>query len=179
MSTILCIDDEPSVGVTLEHTLAEFGHQAILAASVNEGLKVLAQQSIDLILSDYRMPDATGLDLLEALRQQGFEIPVIIMTGYSSIEHAVLSMRHGAVDYLTKPLRQETLRIAVTNALEVNRLRREPASVPAAPTRAKKPIVARLTPARVCQTCSVPVVSASGRPLEKPMNRTAISRGSA
>ncbi len=125
MSTILCIDDEPSVGVTLEHTLAEFGHQAILASSVNEGLKVLAQQSADLILSDYRMPDATGLDLLEALRQQGFEIPVIIMTGYSSIEHAVLSMRHGAVDYLTKPLRQETLRIAVTNALEVNRLRRE------------------------------------------------------
>ena len=125
MSTILCIDDEPSVGVTLEHTLAEFGHQAILATSVNEGLKVLAQQSVDLILSDYRMPDATGLDLLEALRQQGFEIPVIIMTGYSSIEHAVLSMRHGAVDYLTKPLRQETLRIAVTNALEANRLRRE------------------------------------------------------
>jgi DNA-binding NtrC family response regulator len=125
MSTILCIDDEPSVGVTLEHTLAEFGHQAILASSVNEGLKLLAQQSADLILSDYRMPDATGLDLLEALRQQGFEIPVIIMTGYSSIEHAVLSMRHGAVDYLTKPLRQETLRIAVTNALEVNRLRRE------------------------------------------------------
>jgi two-component system response regulator HydG len=125
MSTILCIDDEPSVGVTLEHTLVEFGHQAILATSVSEGLKVLAQQSVDLILSDYRMPDATGLDLLEALRQQGFEVPVIIMTGYSSIEHAVLSMRHGAVDYLTKPLRQETLRIAVTNALEVNRLRRE------------------------------------------------------
>ena len=125
MSTILCIDDEPSVGVTLEHSLAEFGHQAVLASGVNEGLKVLAQQSVDLILSDYRMPDATGLDLLEALRQQGFEIPVIIMTGYSSIEHAVLSMRHGAVDYLTKPLRQETLRIAVSNALEVNRLRRE------------------------------------------------------
>ena len=125
MSTILCIDDEPSVGVTLEHSLAEFGHQAVLASDVNEGLKVLAQQSVDLILSDYRMPDATGLDLLEALRQQGFEVPVIIMTGYSSIEHAVLSMRHGAVDYLTKPLRQETLRIAVSNALEVNRLRRE------------------------------------------------------
>ncbi len=125
MSTILCIDDEPSVGVTLEHSLAEFGHQAVLASSVNEGLKLLAQQPADLILSDYRMPDATGLDLLEALRQQGSEVPVIIMTGYSSIEHAVLSMRHGAVDYLTKPLRQETLRIAVTNALEVNRLRRE------------------------------------------------------
>lgn len=125
MSTILCIDDEPSVGVTLEHALVEFGHQPVLASSVDEGLKLLAQQSFDLILSDYRMPDATGLDLLEALRQQGYEIPVIIMTGYSSIEHAVLSMRHGAVDYLTKPLRQETLRIAVTNALEVNRLRRE------------------------------------------------------
>jgi DNA-binding NtrC family response regulator len=125
MSNILCIDDEPSVGVVLEHHLTEIGHQPTLASSVDEGLRAIREGDFELIISDYRMPNATGLDLLELLRQQGYEIPVIIMTGYSSIEHAVLSIRHGAVDYLTKPLRQEALRIAVNNAIEVARLRRE------------------------------------------------------
>jgi len=125
MSNILCIDDEPSVGVVLEHHLTEIGHHPVLATSVDEGLRATREQAFDLIISDYRMPNATGLDLLERMKEQGVDIPVIIMTGYSSIEHAVLSIRHGAVDYLTKPLRQEALRIAVTNAIEVARLRRE------------------------------------------------------
>jgi DNA-binding NtrC family response regulator len=125
MSNILCIDDEPSVGVVLEHHLTQIGHQPVLATSVEEGLQAIRHQAFDLIISDYRMPQATGLDLLEQLQTQGQDIPVIIMTGYSSIEHAVLSIRHGAVDYLTKPLRQEALRIAVNNAIEVARLRRE------------------------------------------------------
>ena len=125
MSNILCIDDEPSVGVVLEHHLTEIGHQPTLTSSVEEGMRAVREGDFELIISDYRMPNATGLDLLELLRQQGYDIPVIIMTGYSSIEHAVLSIRHGAVDYLTKPLRQEALRIAVNNAIEVARLRRE------------------------------------------------------
>lgn len=125
MSTILCIDDEPSVGVVLENGLEQLGHETVLASSVDEGMLHVSRQPFDLIISDYRMPNATGLDLLQRLREQGFDVPVIIMTGYSSIEHAVASIRHGAVDYLTKPLRQEALRIAVTHAIELVRLRRE------------------------------------------------------
>ncbi len=125
MSNILCIEDEPAVGVVLEQTLTEFGHQTTLVSSVTEGLKAIAAQSFDLIISDYRMPEGTGIDLLEMLREQGYEIPVIITTGYASVENAVLSMRHGAADYLTKPLRSESLRIAVTNAVELVRLRRQ------------------------------------------------------
>lgn len=125
VSTILCIDDEPAVGVAVEHALTEIGHRPVLASSVADGLKALSREPVDLIISDYRMPDATGIDLLSQLREQGSDVPVIIMTGYASVEHAVLSMRHGAVDYLTKPLRQEALRIAVNNAIEVDRLKRE------------------------------------------------------
>jgi DNA-binding NtrC family response regulator len=125
MSTILCIDDEPAVGVSLEGALTSLGHRPVLAGSVVEGMAAVAIELPDLIISDYRMPEATGLDLLEQLRERGHDIPVIIMTGYASIEQAVLTIRHGAVDYLTKPLRAEALRIAVTNALEVARLRRE------------------------------------------------------
>lgn len=125
MATVLCIDDEPAVGVVLEHALTEIGHEPILATSVREGLQVVQRQPLDLILSDYRMPDETGIDLLGLLREQGHDIPVIIMTGYSSIENAVMSIRHGAIDYLSKPVRAEALRIAVNNAIEVVRLRRE------------------------------------------------------
>lgn len=125
MATILCVDDEPSVGVVLEAALAKLGHTPVLATSVDEALKAAGRQQFDLILSDYRMPNATGLDLLAALEREGLQIPVIIMTGYSSVEHAVVSLRSGAIDYLTKPVRQETLRIAVNQALEVIRLRKE------------------------------------------------------
>jgi DNA-binding NtrC family response regulator len=125
MSTVLCIDREPSVGAVVEHQLTTLGHHPLLASTLEEGLLAVSRQPVDLVLADDRMPDATGLDVLRALREQGLEIPVIIMAGYASIEHAVLSMRHGAADYLTKPLRAEALRLAVNNAIELDRLRRE------------------------------------------------------
>jgi DNA-binding NtrC family response regulator len=125
MATILCVDDEPATGVVLEHHLTKIGHRPLLAASVEEALKTVARTPIDLIIADYRMPKATGLDLLSVLEKEGYQVPVIIMTGYSSIEHAVISIKSGAIDYLTKPIRPETLEIAVTQALEVVRLRRE------------------------------------------------------
>ena len=82
----------------------------------------------DLILADYRMPQKTGLDLLHLLQADGYRIPVIIMTGYSSVQHAVASIKSGAIDYLTKPVTPEALEIAVSQALEFVR--------PAARTRA-------------------------------------------
>ncbi|MDX2122356.1 MAG: sigma-54 dependent transcriptional regulator [Gemmatimonadota bacterium] len=125
MATILCVDDEPATGVVLEHHLTRLGHRPLLASSVEDALKIIARTPVDLIVADYRMPQATGLDLLGLLEKEGYQIPVIIMTGYSSIEHAVVSIKSGAIDYLTKPIRPETLEIAVTQALEVMRLRRE------------------------------------------------------
>jgi DNA-binding NtrC family response regulator len=125
MATILCVDDEPSVGVVLEAALAKLGHTPVLAANVDEAMQAVARQQFDLIVTDYRMPNATGLDLLGLLEKEGHQIPVIMMTGYSSVENAVMSLRSGAIDYLTKPVRQETLRIAVNQALEVTRLKKE------------------------------------------------------
>jgi DNA-binding NtrC family response regulator len=124
-ASILCIDDEPAVGVILEHTLTRAGHRPLLVSSVEEAMRVVARSPIDLIIADYRMPGLTGLDLLAQLEKEGYRIPVIIMTGYSSIEHAVISIKSGAIDYLTKPIQAETLEIAVRQALEVVRLRRE------------------------------------------------------
>ncbi len=125
MATVLCVDDEPAVGVVLEQALTRLGHRAVLADSVDGAVKIVEESDVELILSDYRMPGATGLDLLAVLKERDHRIPVIMMTGYSSIEHAVISIKGGAVDYLTKPIRAETLEIAVTQALEMTKLRRE------------------------------------------------------
>lgn len=125
MPTILCIEDEPSASAILEEALTRIGHQPVLASDIRDGIRSLALQPFDLVISDYRIADSTGLDLIDHIRQEGFDIPVIITTEYASVENAVLSMRRGAVDYVTKPFRFEALRLAVNNALEVNRLRRE------------------------------------------------------
>jgi DNA-binding NtrC family response regulator len=124
MAHILCVDDDPGVLVVLEQVLAGLGHPTTLASSVGDALELARRESFDLVITDYRMPDASGLDLLAQLRESGFETPVIVMTGYSTVELAVDAMKRGAADYLTKPLRAEALRIAVTQALEVHRLKR-------------------------------------------------------
>jgi DNA-binding NtrC family response regulator len=125
MATILYVDDEPSVGLVLEDTLTLAGHRALGAHNVVEALQVLSRESIDLIISDYRMPGLTGLEFLSLLQREGFDIPLIMVTGYSSIEHAVSAIKAGAIDYITKPIRPQQLELAVQQALEYVRLRRE------------------------------------------------------
>ncbi|MDQ6827243.1 MAG: sigma-54 dependent transcriptional regulator [Gemmatimonadota bacterium] len=119
------MDDEPSVGLILEDTLERAGHRPVSARNVPEALQVLARGGVDLIISDYRMPGLTGLELLDLIAREGYDIPLIMLTGYASIEHAVASIKAGAVDYITKPIRPEQLELAVEQALEFVRLRKE------------------------------------------------------
>ena len=125
MATILCLDDEPAIGLILQDTLERAGHQTVSAHNVPQALQALAHGAVDLIISDYRMPGLTGLEFLALLRQEGYETPLIMLTGYGSIEHAVAAIKAGAIDYITKPVRPEQLELAVNQALEVVRLRRD------------------------------------------------------
>jgi DNA-binding NtrC family response regulator len=125
MATILYVDDEPSVGLILDDTLTRAGHRALGARNVVEALQVLARETIDLIISDYRMPGLTGLEFLDLLQREGYDIPLIMVTGFASIEHAVSAIKAGAIDYITKPIRTQQLEMAVEQALEFVRLRRE------------------------------------------------------
>jgi DNA-binding NtrC family response regulator len=125
MATILYVDDEPAIGLILEDTLERAGHTTVGAHSVPEALQALAKGNVDLIISDYRMPGLTGLEFLELLQQEGYDVPLIMLTGYATIEHAVAAIKAGAVDYITKPVRPEQLELSVAQALEVVRLRRE------------------------------------------------------
>jgi DNA-binding NtrC family response regulator len=125
MATILCLDDEPAIGLILQDTLERAGHEAVSAHNVPKALQALINGTVDLFISDYRMPGLTGLEFLALLRQEGYETPLIMLTGYGSIEHAVAAIKAGAIDYITKPVRPEQLELAVNQALEVVRLRRE------------------------------------------------------
>jgi DNA-binding NtrC family response regulator len=125
MATIMYVDDEPAVGLIVEDTLRRAGHEAVGARNVPEALHLLTRTPVELIISDYRMPGITGLEFLSMLQREGYEIPVIMLTGYASIEHAVASIKAGAVDYITKPVRPQQLELAVEQALEFVRLKRE------------------------------------------------------
>ena len=125
MATILYVDDEPAIGLILEDTLERAGHVAIGASSVPQALQALQAHEVDLIISDYRMPGLTGLEFLQLLQQEGYDVPLIMLTGYATIEHAVASIKAGAVDYITKPVQPAQLELAVQQALELVRLKRE------------------------------------------------------
>ena len=125
MATILHVDDEPSIGLILQATLERAGHHAVGVTNVPEALQILAREQVDLIISDYRMPGLTGLEFLALLQREEYDIPLIMLTGHASIAHAVASMKAGAIDYITKPIRPEHLLLAVDQALEFVRLRRE------------------------------------------------------
>jgi DNA-binding NtrC family response regulator len=125
MARILCVDDEPATVVVLEDTLKRAGHEVLIVHNVSAALNVLARGNIDLIISDYRMPGATGLEFLGELRERRIDVPLIMVTGYASVEHAVAAMKAGAIDYVTKPIRGPQLEMVVEHALEFVRLRRE------------------------------------------------------
>lgn len=125
MATILIVDDDSALGAILQRTMERIGHQAMYARNVLEALQALARTPTDLIISDFCMPGLSGLDFLELLQQEGQDIPMIMLTGYGTIEHAVSAIKTGVVDYITKPVHPDQMEFAVNQALELVRLRRE------------------------------------------------------
>jgi len=121
-SRILVIDDEPDLRTLYELTLLREGYLVDVAASVAEGLEHLAAQGYDLIITDMRLPDSTGIDLLKAVRQQQRTERCIVITAFGSAENAVESLKAGAFDYLTKPVDLQQFRSAVTAAILSNKV---------------------------------------------------------
>lgn len=129
MARILCLDDEPPAVMVMEDHLQRAGHQTVGVHNVEAALNVLARGGIDLVISDYKMPGTTGLEFQALMEEEGFGMPLIMVTGYASIEHAVAAIKAGAADYITKPIEGKRLVLAVEQALELARLRRENAAL--------------------------------------------------
>ena len=120
--SILLVDDEPAQRAVLAGYLKKKHHTIREAGSVAEALRRIAQEPADIILSDFKMPDRTGLDLLRDVKKQQPETTVIVMTAFGTIEDAVQTMREGAYDYLTKPIDLEELDLLLQRVGERQRL---------------------------------------------------------
>ncbi|MBF0297037.1 MAG: sigma-54-dependent Fis family transcriptional regulator [Magnetococcales bacterium] len=125
MAEILVCDDERNLREMLCMALEDAGHHPVAAASGAEALRILEQNPWDLLLTDLRLPDMDGLDLLRRAKELAAERPVLLMTAYASAATAVTAMKEGAFDYLEKPFAMEDFHLVVTRALEQGTLRRE------------------------------------------------------
>jgi DNA-binding NtrC family response regulator len=122
---ILVVDDEPSILRLLQEALSQWGYQVSCASTVEEALVVLGTELFDAALTDIRMPDMSGIDLLRAIKKQDDSIEVIVMTGYPTISSAVEALKEGAYDYLSKPLILDELRHLMARVMERRFLRGE------------------------------------------------------
>ena len=122
---VLVAEDNHDVRSFVVMTLTSYGFRVIEAGSGWQALQVAENTPPDILLLDWQLPDITGLDVLRALRAGGCMSPAILMTGYGSEDLAIVALRLGARDYLTKPFSAEELTGAVETALAETRLRRE------------------------------------------------------
>ena len=125
MPTILIVEDEPKMLRLLELNLADEGYTTRTAATAENGLKVLASDKVDLVLSDVKLPGMNGLEFLQAVKRANAAIPVVMMTAYGSVENAVEAMKEGASDFVLKPFSIEEIKLIVRKELEVQRLHEE------------------------------------------------------
>lgn len=116
-ATVLVVDDEMSMRKFFEVTLKREGYRVLSADSVAQGSAMIASEDYDLLLSDIKLGDGQGLELLTQSKDKDSDIPVIMMTAYASPETAVEAMKQGAVDYLTKPFNVDEVRVVVRNNL--------------------------------------------------------------
>ena len=123
--SVLVVDDDRTVRETLADFFNSLGYTARTAATASEGRQQAAAHAPDVVLVDLRLPDASGLTLLEALRADDPELGVVMLTGHADIATAVRAMQQGALDFREKPVDLDALGAAVTRAAELVRLRRE------------------------------------------------------
>jgi two-component system, NtrC family, response regulator AtoC len=122
---ILLVEDEKLIRWSLANRLAKEGYQVREADNGTEALHAVDEQEMDVVLLDYRLPGMDGLEVLRRLGQAHPELPIIMMTAYSTVESAIEAMKLGAFDYLNKPFEMDELLVTLQKALETTALKRE------------------------------------------------------
>jgi two-component system response regulator PilR (NtrC family) len=124
-SRILVVDDELSMREILEMLLSQEGYEVVCAENGKKALEILGKKSFDLILCDIRLGDLTGLDILRDAKKKNPDIPVILISAYTTTELAVESMNEGAYDFLPKPFNNTELKQTVAQALSMRSVSRD------------------------------------------------------
>ncbi len=125
MPNILVVEDKDSMRNMLYETLVEEGYRVDIAEHGRKALDLVNNKSYDLVLTDLRMPDVSGLNVLEGVKDVDVDTSVIMMTAYGTIEDAVAAMKLGAYDFITKPFDTEHLCVLINRALENRRMEAE------------------------------------------------------
>ena len=118
MKSILIVEDDITYGMMLKTWLGKKGFQVSSVSSISRAQKHIEAETVDLILSDLRLPDRDGIDLLKWLGEHSLHIPLIIMTGYADIQSAVQAIKLGACDYIAKPVNPDELLKKMDEALK-------------------------------------------------------------
>lgn len=113
---VLIVDDEPEVARVLSIFLSQVGWEVRVEASAALGLDALSEGDLDVVITDLSMPEMSGVELLKAMRDRGHQQPVLVVTGFGTVDSAVEAMKLGAFDYLAKPFDLARVRLAVQRA---------------------------------------------------------------
>ena len=125
MPTILIVEDEAKMRRLLELNLGEDGFTTLSAGDAESGLKLLRENTVDLVVTDLKLPGMNGLEFLQAVKRQNGALPVVVMTAFGSVETAVDAMKAGASDYVLKPFSLSEMRMVIHKELDVHNLREE------------------------------------------------------
>lgn len=126
MSKILLIEDDLTYSKIISKFLEKNGYEVMNSTKVSEGLSYFEKHQVDLIITDYRLPDGTGMEILDQVLNDQPTFPVILITNYSDIRTAVKSMKMGAFEYITKPIQPDELLLTVQQALKNESKHRKP-----------------------------------------------------
>jgi len=125
MPTILIVEDEAKMRRLLELNLGEDGFTTLSAGDAESGLKLLRENTVDLVVTDLKLPGMNGLEFLQTIKRQNAAMPVVVMTAFGSVETAVEAMKAGASDYVLKPFSLGEMRMVIRKELDVHNLREE------------------------------------------------------
>lgn len=122
---ILVVDDEPDIREIVREILTDEDYSVVVAENADAARDMRAQRDPDLVLLDIWMPGTDGISLLKEWHEEGLEVPVIMISGHGNVETAVEAVRHGAYDFLEKPLSTAKLLVTIERALQTRNLKRE------------------------------------------------------
>ena len=145
MPRALVVDDEPHIRELLEITLGRMQVEAVCAENLERAYALLAREALDLCLTDMRLPDGSGLDLVRHVGQRHPDLPIAVITAFGDVQSAVTALKEGAFDFVTKPVDLPVLRTLVTTALRLGQGRRSAARSLIGESRAMREVRATIT----------------------------------
>ena len=143
---VLVVDDEADIRDLMEMTLMKMGLRVETAVGVDDAKEKLENNDYSLVLTDMRMPDGSGLEVVQHINKLMLDTPVAVITAFGNADQAVEALKEGAFDYLQKPITLSQLRSLVKSAVKVNEPEEKPQAAPAAPAPAAQPVPSFVPP---------------------------------